>query len=316
VTSTPGVAITVADVRFWYGLIDPYCGCGRDYSLWFGYPSGGVIYNVTERRLIRYIKWVQANSRFQVDAYRIFVTGASMGSASMHLSSHYPTVFAAAFSSIGWVDTETGGLGDRDSTLPVNSSTGPRLADWQSLRWVAERSAVPLPPMIHTYGSDDNMLSMTNYPATLQALETYKHFQISKWQPTGHNQFGIVGVDMYRFRRNEAYPVFSNASSSTPFGGTGGQRNEFLTWSSVQDTATQFSVVLQSRNSAEASADVTIRNTQAFSFTPNQAVSWENRAVSDNSLLQSGTVTVGSNGLATIRVRILPSAGSRLSLTR
>ena len=68
---------------------------------------------------------------------------------------------------------------------------------------------------------------------------------------------------------------------------------------------------------ATASVDITPRRLQRFRVTPGQKYQWENRAVSatgSGSLLASGTVTAGANGLLTIPGVQIPPGGSRLEI--
>ena len=327
-----GVFIHPRDIGFLNGMADPYTGSGRWYSMWFGYsrPSTPRISeNITERRIIRYVKLVQADPRYQVDPDRTYAFGMSMGGGgSMHLVSHYPHVFAAAAAVIGPVDTQAAARDFWDQTNPpVNSVDGPRLFDWWNMAYLLPSSRFPVPPIIHTFRKDDNQVNAANYPRVLQLTEASRSFTFAQWALGGHNPFhygqpGQLGFN--RYRRTEAYPVFTNAGNSTPFESQEGQRNLYLNWTNslhdmmagsaddLVDTATAFRVSLKSLQ-GDTTAQVTIRNAQKFVLMPGDTVTWNNVSHGTGAVIQSGTAVADAAGLVTLNLSILAVA-NRLSL--
>jgi hypothetical protein len=127
------------------------------------------------------------------------------------------------------------------------------------------------------------------------------------------------------FRKDTALIAFSNASGSGPLVSplTGDDfYNIALDWSvpwndfgpAIVDSSNQFAVTLRSRAGVQT-ADVTPQRTLAFKPGPGQSVMWQNRNVTTNQVLQSGTVTADSLGRVTIpSVQVLTGNGNRLTL--
>jgi dienelactone hydrolase len=324
-----GVHVFPVDLEFSHGMQDPYTGSGRPYAAWFGYPLRTVTPNIAvsamERRVLRFVRAVQADPRYQVDATRIYVSGGSMGGGgSLHIAMHNPTMFAAAEVITAWVDTLAWGDWSAYSTNPpVDSPSGPLFRNWQDAAWVVDNTSANLPPLVHTFSKNDTTISMSRYPNLLQRMETRKFAQIAVWRDTNHTPFMLSGANSFRrFRKNEAYPAFAAASSSTPFDATLGQRNQNIDWSSslrslgagtdIVDLAGAFGMTFKSLTT-DATADVTIRNTQQFRPRSGESVTWRNET-SGGQVLESGTMAADAQGLVTIRLRIT-AAGNRLTLT-
>jgi pimeloyl-ACP methyl ester carboxylesterase len=334
-----GVYIIPRDIQFKFTLVDPYTFSGRDYSRWFGYPKDGVAYDYAEQRCIRYIKRISADARYSVDTTRVYVTGGSMGGGgSMHIAYHHPDIFSAAAPSIGWVDGVSSNRGNFEKVygtvadpVPVGDVSGPSWWDWIDMKWQANnRGNLNMPPIIHTFRKDDNIINQANYPAVLMAAEVNKLPYFSEWKNGGHNQFYYTSgnVGYFRFKKDEAIPAFANASNSVDFSNQEGQRNFDLDWSSsLHDLVAGSSddTIVDSENllkmtfkslSSDATADITIRNAQNFICSVNENVSWENKDLSGGSTVASGTVTADANGLVTIENCDILTAGNTLVLTK
>jgi len=327
-----GVIIQARDNDF-SGIRDPYTGTSVPGSRWFGRfdTAAGLYKSVTEDRLLRYVKLVRDNATgdsvdFQLDSNRIYVYGASLGGASMHIASHYPDIFAAAGSSIGWIDSSWGG----GSTERVNSSSGPTLSEYLDMAYQAAHTR--LPPIYYAFGANDSTINPANYPAALAVFETHHQAYMAQWKDTGHSEYAPSysqwnpnqGAGYLRFALNEAYPAFGNASTSdrppTMPAPANGQRNGYLDWGSglhpvgapIEDSVKSFGITLRSL-SVDASADVTIRNAQQFLPESGQRVEWRNESQTGQ-VLQSGVAVADGQGLVTVRVQIAAS-GNRLTLS-
>jgi hypothetical protein len=262
-----------------------------------------------------------------VDPTRIYVKGGSMGGGgAMHVAMHNPTLFAAAAASIAWVGPSSWGNWTAfANNPPVDTASGPHWGDWQDGAWMVANAQGNLPPVIHTFRTDDNIIPPAHYPDLLQKSETYKRAYIARWQLGGHNIYWLDGgASFARFRLNEAYPAFANASNSDAISATEGQRNVNLDWSSslhdlgagtqIVDTANSFAMSFKSLT-ANATANVTVLNVQSFYLRPSEVVSWTNSAQSGGATLQSGTVQADAQGLLTIPSLQITAAGNRLTLT-
>ena len=135
----------------------------------------------------------------------------------------------------------------------------------------------------------------------------------------------ITGKTDWIFRNDSSLIAFSSASGSGPLvpAATGTDYyNTDLDWSvpwnnfgaAIIDTANHYEVTLRSR-AGNQTADVTPQKTASFKLTPGTNVTWQNINVATSQVLQSGTVTADSAGLAIIPgVLVLAGSGNRLKL--
>ena len=320
-----------ADNNFQYAA-DPYSGNTRYYTGWWGYtdPETNIAHHATEQRVIRYVTLIRDHPVYRVDPARLYVEGASMGGGgTLHLVSHYPTVFASAAAVIGWVDPVSwGAWWDFESHPSVGTSSGPDWWDWQDLAWVIRQTTTALPPIIHTFRKDDQTIDESRYPEVLRQTESKRLSYVAQWQNGGHLSFWLSGAaDYLRFRKDEAYPAFSAASNSDDFLRQQGQRNLHLDWSAslhdlipgssadeLVDTPTSVAMSFKSLT-GDATAQVTLRNLQRFVLAPNETVSWTNATQANGQLLESGTAQADAQGLLTLALQIT-AAGNRLLVTR
>jgi dienelactone hydrolase len=329
--SRSGIYVFPVDLDFSYGG-DPYAtAVGGAYLAtgWFGYDQAGtpeLAVSATEQRIVRYTRLIAADPQYQVDPTRIYVMGGSMGGGgALHVGLHHPELFAAVAASLAWIAPRDWGDWSAFANNPtVDTTSGPRWADWQDGAWLVVNQG-KLPPVIHTFASDDNIIPPTHYPDMLQKSETYKRAYIAHWQIGGHNVYWLDNnACLARFRLNEPYPAFANASNSNSTSVSQGQRNEKLDWSSslhdwgagtqIVDTTNSFAMSFKSL-SGDAMADVTVRNAQSFYLRPREVVSWTNTARSGGATLQSGTAQADAQGLLTITSLQITATGNRLTLT-
>lgn len=299
---------------------DPYAPGVYGHSAWFGRVDTGTgrLVPITERRVTDYVKLVRDDPDFKIDPARVYVYGSSLGAGAMHMASHYPTLFAAADVSIGFIDASAwSGAG---LIAPTGAVDVPGLPTWGHYEDLAALAAdgIDLPPISHTFNKDDAYVNTAHYPAALTAFETNHVAFCAEWRPGNHAGFTIAGTncDLLRWRKNEAYPAFGNASTSDPVSAPStGQRNARLDFGSslhpvgaaIVDTSTDFGITLKSLT-VDATADVTPRNTQAFHPQAGSQVSWLAGSA-------GGLVTVAPNGLVTVPAVPIPAAGVRLTLT-
>lgn len=318
------VIVLPVDLAF-FGMNDPYGGSGRNYSRWFGYFDAitGFAEPVTERRIVRYVKLVRDDAEFRVDPTRISVFGASMGGGgAMHLASHYPTLFASAMAQIGWPNMDAwGGSAEFPPGTRVGDASGPLVTDYQNIAWMAAHTT--LSPIIHAFNKDDPAINESSYPETIAAFERFHQPFMAQWKNGGHAQYPVPDQwDYLRFKSDEAYPAFANASTSDALEVQEGQRNAHLDWSSavhslgdgtgIVDTPQSFSMTFAAAR--DATADVTIRNAQQFRPPAGETIEWRNVAQDSGQVLQSGSVAADAAGLVTVRVQIR-AAKSRLTLS-
>jgi protein involved in polysaccharide export with SLBB domain len=311
-----GIVLTACDFQY-NGFTDPYTGGQYGYSKWFGRTSGGFVIPCTEDRLIDYVKLVRDDPTFNVNPNRVYVTGASMGSGSMRVAAHNPTIFAAAAASIGWINDDAWqSNAPGNATTKVRDNSGPTWANHQNMAWLASQGA--LPPIIHTFNKDDATIEPDDYPATLTALETYKQPFAAQWRDGNHSEFYLTGAwDYTRFLKNEAYPCFGSSTNSDSVSDQEGQRNKSLDWHSSRRSITGGSAIVDSSGSfgmslislaGSVTADVTIRNQQTFTNLPGASVAWADGT-------GSGNVTVNADGSITVPGVTIGTSAVRLTLT-
>jgi len=331
-----GVVIQPVDMD-WTGFTEPYTGRSMGNSVWsVRFDTSDDVYRTcTEDRIVRYVKLVRDNASgdgfdFQIDSTRVYAYGLSLGSGAMHLVSHYPDVFAAGMTSVGWLDNASYG-NFSNAGKHVNSGSGPTLTDYLDMAYYAATTAIR--PMIYTFGSYDGTIKPTSYTAALALFETYHQPFYAEWKDQDHLPFAPTasqwnhhnaGSGYLRFRLTEAYPAFGNASTSTPIptfpGHFAGQRNGNLDWGSelhpvgaaIEDSVRSFGITLKSV-SVDTSANVTIRNAQQFLPEAGQRVEWRNESQTGQ-LLQSGSVVADAQGLVTVRLQVT-AGGNRLTLS-
>ena len=338
-----GIYIVPVDIAHQYSN-NPYTGTKQFYTGWWGYEKNSLAINGTEKRIIRYVNFVKNDSRFNIDSDRIYVRGGSMGGGgSFHIAYHYPHIFASAAPTVPWLSMQgwNSGLwvkefGDESVGTPVNSNSGPNVWDWQNMLWVTENTSF-LPPVMHAFNSNDSTINHSDYADLLPLLENKKIPYMAEWRTNNHGSFSLPdNADFTRFKRNEAYPAFGNAATSSPItsvapsGGiyldpATGKRNTDIDWSSslhdlfsgtsddIIDEKDQFKMTFKSL-STDTTSDVTIRNAQKFFVLPGARVNWTNINLSGE-LLGSGTLTSDSNGLVTVPAMDILSAGNTMTLT-
>lgn len=122
---------------------------------------------------------------------------------------------------------------------------------------------------------------------------------------------------------DESVPGLSRSSGNIPIppDRVGGY-NMNVEWSSSwnpwdgppSDTASQWRVSLRTTDGSSLQADVTPRRLQQFPVTPGGTYSWENRRVSDNGLVGTGTIPVSAEGVLTVPGFSVTPGGNRLLL--
>lgn len=278
----------------------------------------------TEKRVIDTVEWAAA--LYKVDRNRIYLTGASMGGCGSI--------------AIG------GSRGDIFAAVRVFNTAGfeflARRAGFDD-----ERLTVPDPPvMVSLAGMNDGWSK--DHGLLIDAARRYRLPLILGWGPFGHSGLpsaikphrgceAVLEFPWMSIRKDEAYPVFSAASSDqrapwtqrAPWdmapgeGDDAGQINGYFRWQPVADTAEALSTkVWLYRPSAtnavadapdESVADITFRRLQRFAVPDGQACSWT--SVRDGQTIASGTIRPDASGLLTIPKVKIVAAPTEIRLT-
>ncbi|MGA2066961.1 MAG: prolyl oligopeptidase family serine peptidase [Thermoguttaceae bacterium] len=234
----------------------------------------------TEKRVIDTVKWVI--KRYGIDENRVYLCGNSMGgSGTLGIGMRHGDVFAAVKANV------PAGVEHVSSRMYFPPRTVP--AD----------VALPDPPVVIDYSAQNDSWSK-GHDAFVKAMNERKYALFFYWGPFGHanNHEQIMQVndlinsfDWLSVKKNEAYPVFTNASTNDPLpwpdnlaDKKSGQVNAFFRWKNVPDAqeAIEMSLFLTRPSElktafpvpAEATADVSLRRLRMLRVAPGETVSW------------------------------------------
>ncbi|MDD5704510.1 MAG: hypothetical protein PHR35_01190 [Kiritimatiellae bacterium] len=275
----------------------------------------------TEKRVLDTIEWVATT--YNVDRNRIYLSGISMGGCgSLGIGLPNGDVFAAVRV---WVPAGTGYVACR-----MGFSSGPS-ADVPQARkdvWRKRISGVgrPDPPYVVDFSSQSDGWSKDQDVLLNAAREGHLPMVVG-WGPFGHvgshSPVGkyppcaaVLALPWLEIRKNEAYPVFTRASSdqrcpwlNKPGGfDESGQINAYFRWRSMKDAPSVFAMRLwlehptaggaSSNAPVESVADITLRRLQQFRVIPNKPYAW--RLVRGEKPVGSGVIESDVAGLLTI----------------
>ncbi len=248
----------------------------------------------TEKRVLSTIDWVIRT--FDIDRDRVYLNGISMGgSGSLGVGLNHGDVFAAV-----------------SVVVP---------AGVKHMQFRTASGKFPDPPPLFDISSH-----VDGYAAGQEDLLAYcqehKFSLTFAWGTFGHTaDVSAANPAVYEFpwlslRRNEAYPVFTHATTDNHYPGLqnrtapdqSGQINGYFRWHNVEDAANVLTMQLRLVRKdelrrpveppREASADVTLRRLQKFVASPGTVYRWS--LSQPGKALQSGTITADASGTLTI----------------
>jgi len=244
------------------------------------------------KRVLDTVEW--AIRKFRIDRNRVYLVGNSMGGqAALAIGLRHGEVFAAVnanvpatvvypASQMGFIDVKGQDVAAADFKLP--EADPPVVMDWS--------------------GSDDAW--SRDHDILYRNANRFKIQYMGWWGPYGHCGSlkkarevnpGVCSFDIFSVKKNEAYPVFTDASSNSSLpwpqkawldaGGSGGkivdgvetakgklvprdgadlvgQWNGMFRWEVVEDTPKSFKIKLWCEGGADATADVSMRRLQNF----------------------------------------------------
>lgn len=211
-----------------------------------------------EKRILDTIDWVA--DRYKIDRNRIYLCGVSMGGCgTLALGMPHGDVFAAIRATVPagteYVASSVGGF---------PPAPGPDASKADRDAWLKTISGVglPVPPVVVDFSAQNDGWSKTQ-PALLQAAQAGRLPLVLGWGLFGHATFTsliakfplcevALEFPWLEVRKNEAYPVFTNASSNQkpPWSGVpakfdeSGQLNAYFRWKSQTDTASRIAMQL------------------------------------------------------------------------
>jgi poly(3-hydroxybutyrate) depolymerase len=268
----------------------------------------------TEKRVLDTVKWVV--KEYGLDENRVYLCGNSMGgSGTLGIGTRNGDVFAAIKAN---VPAEVKHVSNRMGFAPQSLPAGVKIPD---------------PPIVIDYSAQNDTWSR-GHDAFVKAMNDRKYALILYWGPFGHanNHENIKKVndlidafDWLSIKKNEAYPVFTNASTNDTIpwpgdvkGKSAGQINAFFRWSDVRETPEELRVNLhlvtpkemttKFKIPAESTADVSLRRLQKLTLSPGNRVNWsfgsakgEGRVGDDGVLTTPGLRITAEPAVLTVR---------------
>ena len=234
----------------------------------------------TEKRVIDTVKWVIKH--YGIDENRVYLCGNSMGgSGTLGIGMRHGDVFAAIKAN---VPAEVKHVSSRMYFPPLK---------------VPAAISLPDPPIVIDYSAQNDGWSK-GHDGFVKAMNERKYPLILYWGPFGHanNHANIKKVndlidsfDWLSVKKNESYPVFTDASTNDPLpwpnqltDKKAGQINAFFRWKDVRETADAIETTLflvkpaELKTTfmipAEATADVSLRRLQKLRIEPGAIVLW------------------------------------------
>lgn len=244
-----------------------------------------------ENRVYATIDWTVKN--FPIDADRIYGVGNSMGGTG----------------ALGIAATR----GDIFAAIKVNVPAG-------VLHFFDRYDNSIEPPVIVDYSGTDDIWSK-GHDRFYKGADELKFSVFGFWGAFGHEnnhariyEFNdlVHSLDIFKLRKNEAYPAFTNASANTPLPWPdhtdckeSGQVNAFFRWKTLSDTENEVSFELRLMNEndwqtrvtlpEESRCDVTPRRLQNFTACEGVTATFGGKAadvVFENGLLTVSNLTV------------------------
>jgi poly(3-hydroxybutyrate) depolymerase len=293
-----------------------YLDCKANKGDWWWsinkYPGPTV--SPTEKRVIDSVKWVV--KQYGLDANRVYLCGNSMGgSGTLGIGMRHGDVFAAIKAN---VPAEVKHVSNRMYFAPAE---------------LPADVAIPDPPIVIDYSAQNDSWSR-GHDGFIKAMNDRKYALFMYWGPFGHanNHENIMKVndlinsfDWLAVKKNEAYPVFTSASTNDALpwpselsSKKAGQINAYFRWRNLTDAADRFETELfLVKPSAlkttfmvpsEATADVSLRRLQMLRVAPGSTVRWTFGAL-------NGEAKVDAAGLITIPQLKITGEPTRLSIT-
>ncbi|MEI7687601.1 MAG: hypothetical protein WCL32_21545 [Planctomycetota bacterium] len=283
---------------------------------WWGinkYPGPDV--SPTDKRVLDTVRWVI--EKYGIDPNRVYLSGNSMGgSGTLGIGMRHGDVFAAIKAN---VPAEVKHVSSRMSFPP---NTAPANVPF------------PDPPIVVDYSAQNDSWSR-GHDTFAKAMNDRKYALIMYWGPFGHanNHENIMKVndliasfDWLSVKKNEAYPVFTDATCNDPLpwpndvkDKKSGQINAFFRWNTLRDTPdtleTTLSLIKPSELKttfaipAEATADVSLRRLQKLRIAPGESVRWTFGAA-------QGETRADATGLVTIPGLKITAEPQTLSLKK
>ncbi len=297
---------------WWWGGLNPRLPMDDPQNL----NRGGGDLRPVEKRVLATINWVLDN--YDIDRNRVYLCGNSMGgSGTLGLGLRHGDLFAAIKANV------PAGVLHAANRLYFPPETVP------------EGVKIPDPPICVDYSAPNDVWSI-GHEILYEGMAERKYQIFGYWGNFGHanahseiNKVNdlIDTFDWLSVRKNEAYPVFTHASTDSPLAWPDqenatepGQVNAYFRWTVYEDSSERFEIALRLTDAeelgskiftppAESTADVSVRRLQKFSVSPEEKIHWSFAG-------KQGTVTADENGLVTVPALKIVTVPAILTLTK
>ena len=253
----------------------------------------------TDKRVIDSVRWVIEH--YGLDENRVYLCGNSMGgSGTLGIGLRHGDVFAAI-----------------KANVPAKVEHASRRMYLPPQQIPADVN-LPDPPIVIDYSAPNDTWAK-GHDTFAQAMNERRYAFFFYWGPFGHanNHAKIMQVndlinsfDWLSVKKNEAYPVFTNASTNDPLpwpdqlaDKKSGQINAFFRWQIISDTPTaaELSLFLVKPTDlkttftipAESTTDVTLRRLQSLKIASGEKLHWTFGP-------SQGDIQADSNGIVTL----------------
>ena len=252
-----------------------------------------------EKRVIETVNWVIG--KYAIDKNRVYLCGNSMGgSGTLGIGMRHGELFAAIKANVpAGIEHVSHRMGFPPQALPQNA----RLPD---------------PPIVINYSAQNDGWS-AGHDLFAKAMNDRSYSLFFYWGPFGHanNHARISKVndlinsfDWLEVRKNQAYPVFTNASTNNKLpwpddvrNKGSGQINAFFRWKNLDDKSgqLQISLFLVTAKQLETGfeipgfslADVSLRRIQNLRIKPGEVFKWSfGKAKGEGVAAADGLVTI------------------------
>jgi len=322
------ISITTNQIPYdwWTGYHEKYGIGERSQQNW----ASGVVRPYTQNRLNSFFDW--AASRWSLDRSRTIAAGVSMGgSGSIMYGIRNPDRVAWVNSWVGvHVPAESPTFkssyqmiyGDVNWQIKYQDGVTPAFSyfddDWYLRNHISDET----PFITFSNGKNDSAIGWSQAVKFVNALQDTKRPHIFYWGQSGHSQRTLNPPDINGNRSEsehpidirvvESLPAFTNCSldddpgnGDVNNGDASGQINAYMFWKTedIVDTQNKWEMtigVVQTAPAQSCTVSLTPRRLQNFDPVPGKVYRWTNTSLSNNTQIQSGTVTCDSNGLLTI----------------
>lgn len=292
-TLTPGNHDIYATPDDFYGLyLD--CRANEATDWWWGglradeevtddnRDKAGFDLSPCEKRIIDTIRWVMAT--YPIDTNRVYLCGNSMGgSGTLGIGLRHGDIFAAIKANVPAGCAHAAARLAFDTAIPAGAE-------------------IPDPPILIDYSANNDIWSR-DHAILFRGMRQRRYALFAFWGPFGHENNHakidqvndlIHRLDWTGIRLDEAYPVFTGATTDDPIPWTdntealpvdapAGQVNGFFRWKVVADTPELFEICLRLATKDEvhskifdvptaSTVTVSMRRLQAFRVRPHEEI--------------------------------------------